>query len=99
MFEREVCMLENNRNENDKAPAAQWISVATVANDIEFEITAGLLKTAGIPVIRKVKGVDGHILGAPSGGIDIIVPEDRYEEVMKLLNYEDETNDNEAIDN
>lgn len=67
----------------------EWDCLTTVANDIEFEMVAGILQMGEIPVIRKVRGVDGFIqiiLGMPIAGIDIYVPKDRLQEASELLN-------------
>jgi hypothetical protein len=67
----------------------EWDCLTTVANDIEFEMVAGLLQMGEIPVIRKVRGVDGFIqiiLGMPIAGIDLYVPRDRFQEALELLN-------------
>ena len=84
-------------NDNNKCPNCgqeydferDWDLLTTVANDIEFEMVAGILQMGEIPVIRKVKGIDGFIqiiLGVPIAGIDIYVPKDRYLEANELLN-------------
>jgi hypothetical protein len=67
----------------------ECICLTTVANDIEFEMVAGLLQMGDIPVVRKVRGVDGFIqiiLGMPIAGIDVFVPKDRFQEALELLN-------------
>jgi hypothetical protein len=77
------------RCKQQSAVEVDWSLLTTVANDIEFEMVAGLLQMGDIPVIRKVKGIDGFIqiiLGMPLAGIDIYVPKDRFEEAMELLN-------------
>lgn len=66
-----------------------WDLLTTVVNDIEYEMVAGILQMGNIPVIRKVKGIDGYlqiILGVPVNGIDIYVPKDRFQEANELLN-------------
>ena len=76
------CAQEYNGERN-------WDFLTTVANDIEFEMMAGLLHMGEIPVVRKVKGIDGFIqiiLGMPMSGIDIYVPKDRYQEAIELIN-------------
>ena len=75
---------KNNPDEN----RGEWKILTTVANDIEFEMLSGLLATAEIPCVRKVRGVDGYlqvILGVPIAGIDVLVPQDRWEEARLLL--------------
>lgn len=76
-----------------------WVAVETVANDIEFEMVAGLLSTAEIPCVRKVRGVDGYlqvILGVPIAGIDVLVPPDKEEEARQLLESQVEGEDLES---
>lgn len=66
-----------------------WVSLTRVANQIEYEMVAGLLQMAEIPVVRRVKGVDGFaeiILGMPIGGIEMFVPPDRFDEAFELIN-------------
>ncbi len=73
------------KNEDKK----DWVHLTTVPNDIEFEMVAGLLKASNIPVIRDVRGIDGFaqiILGVPISGIDLLVPEDKLQEAMEILN-------------
>lgn len=75
---------KNNRDESKE----KWMVLTTVANDIEFEMVSGLLATAEIPSVRKVRGVDGYlqvILGVPIAGIDVLVPRDRFAEAQQLL--------------
>ena len=67
----------------------EWLHLTTVANDIEFGMVAGLLEMGNIPTLRKTKGVDGYlqiILGVPLGGIQVMVPKDKYEEALQLIN-------------
>lgn len=68
-----------------------WMVLTTVSNDIEFELVAGLLEMANIPVVRQVEGIDGYlqiVLGIPIAGIHVMVPADRYEEALQLINTE-----------
>lgn len=67
----------------------------------------GLLKMAEIPVVGKVKGfhaIDGgfmHVFLGSSVPVEILVPEDRLEEAVQLLNakVEDESlNDDQNND-
>lgn len=81
-----------SKHEEGKAVASDdsdWISLCNVSNDIEFEILKGVLEMGGIPVIRKIAGIDSYLIvftGVPPvGGIDVLVPEDRYEEARQLL--------------
>lgn len=68
-----------------------WVYLKTVPNDLDFKMTASLLKLAEIPALKKVKGLDGFveiIMGVPIAGVDILVPKDRYTEAVDLLNAE-----------
>lgn len=68
-----------------------WVTVTTVSNDIEYELVAGLLNMGNIPAIRKVEGVDGYlqiVLGIPIAGIHVLVPKDKYDEALQLINSE-----------
>ncbi len=66
-----------------------WVHLTTVSNEIEFGMVASLLEMGSIPAVKKVHGLDGYfeiILGTPLGGIDVLVPADKYEEALGLLN-------------
>jgi hypothetical protein len=68
-----------------------WVKLTKVADDIEFEMVKGLLEMGNIPVIREVKGVDGYLqilIGKPVTGINVMVPKDKYEEALQLLNIQ-----------
>lgn len=65
-----------------------WKVIDTVANDIEFSMIEALLKSAEIPAIRRIHGANDFleiIIGTPLTGIDVLVPEDKYDEAVKLL--------------
>lgn len=71
-----------------KSDMEKWKLLTKVANDIEFEMVSGLLATAEIPCVRKVGGADGYLqvlLGVPISGIDVLVPPDRFDEAVELL--------------
>ena len=81
------CGYEGNRPQ--VVGQVEWLTVTTVSNDIEFELVAGLLKMADIPAIKKTKGIDSYvhgILGINLCEIDVVVPGDRYEDALELLN-------------
>lgn len=81
-------MQQEDKKDNRSGKNEEWKILTTVANDIEFEMLSGLLATAEIPCVRKVRGVDGYlqvILGVPIAGIDVLVPQDRFEEAQLLL--------------
>lgn len=79
---------EAGNNSADKGQDDNWVILTTVANDIEFEMLAGLLEGAGIPAVRKVNGIDGYLtvlIGVPLAGVDVLVPKDKLEEAQQLL--------------
>ena len=66
-----------------------WVVLTTVKNDIEYNLISELLKSGDIPSLRVVKGIDGFlqvVLGVPLAGIDLKVPQDKYEEALSILN-------------
>lgn len=75
-----------------KKETEDWVVVTNVANDIEYNLVAGILQMGNIPTIKKLKGIDSYITiitGTPiAEGIDVLVPRDRYEEALQLLNAE-----------
>ncbi|MCX8130794.1 MAG: DUF2007 domain-containing protein [Clostridia bacterium] len=80
-----VCKPENRTKDK---PAEEWKYLTTVKNNIEFEIIKDVLEMGNIPVVQKVKGMDGYlqiIMGVPLAGIEVFVPEDRFEEAVQLL--------------
>lgn len=82
---------DERENRHSGEGEMKWVTLTNVANDIEFETVASLLRIADIPCIRKIRGVDGFItviIGVPIGGIEVLVPEDRLEEAGQLLNAE-----------
>lgn len=81
-----------------KVETEKWKFLTTVANDIEFEMLSGLLATAEIPCVKKVRGADGYLqvlLGVPIAGIEVIVPPDRYEEALQLIESSADVDENE----
>jgi RNA polymerase subunit RPABC4/transcription elongation factor Spt4 len=68
-----------------------WIHLTTVANEIEFELVAGLLETGGIPATMRSIGVDRYV-GIPMAGIEVRVPAEKHAEALQIINAEmDET--------
>ncbi len=65
-------------------------------DDFEAQMVEGLLKSAGIPVERRHRGA-GHahiIYGGVGLDVDLLVPESRHQEAMKLLEtYQQEEED------
>jgi RNA polymerase subunit RPABC4/transcription elongation factor Spt4 len=64
----------------------KWVELTNVANEIEVSLIAGLLELAGIPIVHRILGVDPILAGVAMSGIDILVPESRYQEALELLN-------------
>lgn len=76
------------KDDRETKPDGKWVLLTTVKNDIEFEMIKDILEMGNIPAVRNVKGVDGFvqiILGVPIAGIDVLVPEDRLEEAVQIL--------------
>jgi hypothetical protein len=67
-----------------------WVAVANVSTYFECELIMGILQMANITAVKKLKGMDANlavITGSPvAEGIDVLVPCDRYEEALQLLN-------------
>lgn len=83
--------MQENKDMKPEDAGEDWVILTTVANDIEYEMLAGLLATANIPSVKKVKGIDGYlqvILGFPIAGVDVLVPPDRYEDARQLTETE-----------
>ena len=67
----------------------EWVYLTKAANNIEFSIIESLLKTESIPVIPKTIPIDGFLnvlAGATFEGIDLMVPEDRHDEALAIIN-------------
>jgi DNA-directed RNA polymerase subunit RPC12/RpoP len=82
-----------SREVQETSSVEDWVPLTKAGNDIEFEIIKDILEMAEIPVVRNVKGIDGFaqiILGVPLAGINILVPKDRYEEALQLLEAKSE---------
>ncbi|MDP4093768.1 MAG: DUF2007 domain-containing protein [Bacillota bacterium] len=79
-YEGDFCpeCTENGQNVD------QWVHLTTAADDMELEILAGLLESAGIPSSRKFIGIDKYV-GAPLAGLELMVPESRFEEAKSIL--------------
>mgnify|MGYP001143601657 CR=1 FL=1 len=71
---------ENTDNE-------EWVHLTSVANEIEYELMAGLLETGNIPVTMRSIGVD-RFVGVPMAGIEVMVPAHRYDEAVQIINTE-----------
>lgn len=71
--------MKNHDEEKD------WVHLTTAGNDIEFELLAGLLQMAGIPTLKKSKGVDKFV-GVPIAGVDVMVPAGMYDEALQIIN-------------
>lgn len=76
----------------EKNEDINWVKLVNVANDIEFSIIEGMMKMGNIPVVRKLKGMDGYLnilTGSPiAHGIDVLVPAERFDEAKSLLEAE-----------
>lgn len=95
---KECPECNNDNNDQGKNPESEhikefkteknWVKLTNAANEIEFNMIAGLLDMAGIPVIKEVSGIDGFLeimIGVPVAGINVMVPEEKYEEALQLI--------------
>ena len=75
-------------NEIQASDPNDWIFLTKVSNEIEYEMVTALLKEAEIPTVSKVGDVEGFlkvITGVPFGGMDVMVPRDRFEEANAII--------------
>lgn len=76
-----------HKNDSDeKGPV--WVKLVNVSDQIEFGIIKGLLEMAEIPAVKKVGNLGGYaeiLTGISFEGIDVYVPEDRYEEAKGII--------------
>ena len=76
-----------HKNDSDeKRPV--WVKLVNVSDQIEFGIIKGLLEMAEIPAVKKVGNLGGYaeiFTGISFEGIDVYVPEDRYEEAKEII--------------
>lgn len=76
-----------HKNDSDeKGPV--WVKLVNVSDQIEFGIIKGLLEMAEIPAVKKVGNLGGYaeiLTGVSFEGIDVYVPEDRYEEAKEII--------------
>ncbi len=82
----------------DSCREIKWVKLTYVFDHIHFGIIKGLLDTADIPVVQKARGIGGAsevLTGINAQGIDIMVPEDRYEEAKDMLS--DTADDNSDV--
>lgn len=79
---------EHIRRSLDNRP---WYVVATAPGEAVAAIIAGRLKTAGIPVwiYRESAGAAIGLSVGPLGTVEVLVPEDYYEEALALLEADD----------
>jgi hypothetical protein len=62
--------------------------LTTVNNEIEYELIAGLLSNANIPVFKDHSGVDGFavdILGLKINGLKVLVPVENYDKALQII--------------
>lgn len=78
-----------------------WVKLVNVSDRFEFELIKGLLEIAGIPAVRKIGNLGGYaeiLTGISFEGIDILVPEDRYEEAVQIIEAPEDTAEEAAED-
>lgn len=90
-------MINNGSDLLDKDDVEDnWEIVASTKNNIEQEILVSILESENIPHIEKSSQVGSLIkvlAGFPLGGVDILVPTDRYTEALDLLSNRIELSD------
>lgn len=90
-------MLNNGSElENQDNPEENWEIVISTKNNIEQEILVSILESENIPHIVKSSQIGSLIkvlAGFPLGGVDILVPIERYDEALDLLSNRVELQD------
>ncbi|MDD4188957.1 MAG: DUF2007 domain-containing protein [Eubacteriales bacterium] len=79
---------------DEKRP--DWVKLVNVSNQIEFSIIKSLLDMAEIPAVKKVGNLGGYaeiLTGISFEGIDIYVPEDRYEEAREMIETQEDNSE------
>lgn len=82
-----------HKNDGDESGPV-WVKLVNVSDQIEFGLIKGLLEMAEIPVVKKVGNLGGYaeiLTGISFEGIDIYVPEDRYEEAKAIIEDPEDT--------
>ena len=88
----------NNGSEllNQDNPKENWEIVVSSKNNIEQQILISILESENIPHIEKSSQIGSLIkvlAGFPLGGVDILVPIERYDEALDLLSNRVELHD------
>lgn len=65
-----------------------WEKLVTARNELEAEMICGLLKSGGIPVQQKYKGIDQclKIIMGPVVTVEIWVPAEHLAEAREMIN-------------
>ncbi|MDD2400745.1 MAG: DUF2007 domain-containing protein [Clostridia bacterium] len=77
-----------NENNEDEIQECEWVLLFQTNNENEAEVIDSLLKSSGIPTLRKDRGAGGYLkiyMGMTTMGIDIYVPELYLKEAQPLI--------------
>ncbi len=77
--------------------------LVTISNDIEADVTESLLRSYGIPVHRKYRGIGGLLkiyMGISVYGVDFYVSSSHFEKAREILEaHRDKAEENNCDDN
>lgn len=88
-----VDKLETTIPEEKNEQKEQWAFLATIEDDREIDIIESLLRSYGIPILRKYRWAGGFlkvVMGVSTYGVDIYVPASRLELGRALLESDPE---------
>lgn len=74
---------------NEELEEEKLVSLISVKNQIEYDLLAGLLSCANIPIFKDYLGADrflNNILGLGLAGINVLVQMKFYNEAMEIIN-------------
>ena len=66
----------------------EWVFLVYLEDDREVDIIESLLRSFGIPLLRKYKGLGGYfkiLTGMSALGIDLYVPQSQLETAIEIL--------------
>ncbi len=86
-----ICRMDENAIIRHNLNGNTWYVVDRASDITNAEITAGLLRISGIPVLLLREAVGSAIpVMFGLGGVDVAVPEAYYTEAMALLDQDDD---------
>ena len=88
-----VDKLEPVKTEHQKKKDEEWAFLVTVEDDREIDVIESLLRSYGIPLLRKYKWAGGFlkiVMGLSSYGVDLYVPKSRLETAREILDCDPE---------